>query len=399
TDSYMESCLKPLGIEILFTRVQNDRNDPTLLPLKLFSDKKIVEKAMSLGLENIFLLNLSPPAPDMDGISQAMKAYADSGAPALFSVRDCVDHPCQMKSYFNIVDVGMLHMVESDVPASFGSLKSEGSDQRLTKKFVFDWPPTVVENAVPGDLYAREYKERAVVCESVDRLSRNSDQRPLFVFEDRDTARILFPAHNLGGLENEFRLAGVSFGPDFNVLMILFRDSGGNLFFRLDAARDNEGLLVRLCGEMGGSGSSLNLDIPFRDGRAKLPGEFFQDGIHGYTYVLLKESRNQVYDIVETYSVDNGLWFTDKLTNKNINASSGKEITGRQDFPDIFEIDDSLCIFKTKDIHRLEEILNSGETLGYEFSAESSLLARGTPDFSRIDVPLEETRNKERAIA
>ncbi len=394
-DKMIESSLKNLEATTFLYQANSDNDDPEPLPVTLSRNETLIRRAREMGMEHVFVLDVSPGAPGINEIPNAMQAFKESDAPALFSISCSRDHPCQLKSYFNIAGLGMLHMVETNLP-SRRRPSTLWTDTLQTKTFAFDWPSAGVEEAEAGALFARTYSNRTVTYDKVRQPFAKTGRQPLFMYEDRDTARLLFLRDWSMGSKND--LMGVSFDSGFNTVLTLERDSAGLLRLKVAEDSDDANLVIRLCGLMGDVNYPMNLDIPFAGSQAQLPETISLQGVHACTYVLLRESANQIFDLTEPYPLDNGMWTFDKLIRKNINSATGREISGRQDFPDIYEIDGYISVFKVRDAYRLKEILGSGESFGYKTSKDSCL-AGCKIKFRHSDAPLEKDIDKGRAIA
>lgn len=392
-DEKILSDMNGRNAEALFSPSSPDRDAPTPLPISLARDESLVRTALELGLERIITLDFTTFAPDISDIPAAIREYKDSKAPALFSISSSRDHPCQLKSYFNISSVGMLHVVERERPEHLKGLL-DSKAMTLTKPFLFDWPSAGIDNGQAGEVFDRTYERQAVVYLETSMPPTDDNQQPLFIHENSKEARLLFHRNP----DSERNIEAVAFDHALKQELAIERDRNGKLWFKTGNEPGQGNLILRICGLMGKVNSAMKLDIPFIENRAPLPQKISLNEVRTCTYVLLRESVNQIYDLAEPYALDNGMWFFDKLTKKNINIATGREISGRQDFPDVFEIDGHISIFKTRDAHRLEEILQSGQGYGYQPS-RTPAIAPGAPGYLRIDTPSEKTLDKGRAIA
>ena len=65
---------------------------------------------------------------------------------------------------------------------------------------------------------------------------------------------------------------------------------------------------------------------------------------------------------------------------------TGKRITGRQDFVDVFEPNGAFAIFKWKSRHRIVSSIANGEAEGYPSSANAYVTIRSTFDLLRAKI-------------
>ena len=318
----------------------------------------------------VVVIDLDQAPPPLPAILDAVQRLKDCEAEALFSVTESRDHPCQLKAYFNVEEIGMLHVVD---PA-----RQDGA-MATTKPFFFDWPSALGREFVPGGLYERVHGHGKV---SYRPASEGSDRTLSAALEcvDATTARAVFSRP--GG---EKPLC-VYLSPDLSIRVTATREPGGVAFHPV-RPEGSEEKIMRICHGIDTQGSHLmELDIPLDGGVVYVRDCFDFDEVDAYSVVMLTMSHNRVYDIAENYPVDAGLWYTDVKSGKAVNARTGKVIAGRQDFPEVVSVDMRLTAFRISSLDRLEDVLGSGEALGYTIEE----YVRAEPfDFSSVSRPWE----------
>ena len=86
------------------------------------------------------------------------------------------------------------------------------------------------------------------------------------------------------------------------------------------------------------------------------------------------------YDVVEPFPASETLW---TISGTKATSQTGKEITGRQDFPDVFEPEGTLFITKRDIIQSFDQIVSNGEASGFLMPELSSLQLRTPLDLLR----------------
>ena len=179
---------------------------------------------MILGFRNPFL------TPEF--IDKASVKFKHSKAQALISVKNSIDHPCQLNSYYKIVDIGLIHLFDEErhiapylkllsnhTSTKFSSnqrnpnnLRSNlrypnqrnqcnPSNQRyhVTKPFHFDWESRGIHEKGKSGLYFRGYDDYHIKYIPIDdSLDNNSPEisSPLWIYDTGNTARILLDLTN-----------------------------------------------------------------------------------------------------------------------------------------------------------------------------------------------------------
>jgi hypothetical protein len=115
---------------------------------------------------------------------------------------------------------------------------------------------------------------------------------------------------------------------------------------------------------------------------ALIPLDIKPEETCGMILYILKPARNDSYDVTEPFPPCQSIW---TIKHKAINLKSGKEIMGRQDFPDVYEPDGTFLISRRDIFSNIYEMFAAGKAAGFVMHEDHSI---------RIDSELDLLRYK-----
>nr|WP_287411764.1 hypothetical protein [Pseudodesulfovibrio sp.] len=278
------------------------------------------------------------------------KYFEDSQSPLVSTVTPD-DHPVQLRTLYNVVDVGMIHLLDTDVQAIETLPVPFHQAPAVTKPFYFDW--RIVENSdLENVVYlAGENGLVLFTAEDVDSWSE------VWIKESSTTARIALA-------KRQPEVCGhVSSSVGSYCHRGVFRE-GNELF--LYGEEDNSMMqLVPFTRE--GLDSEFPVHISLRSVKTRI-GEF-ESSVSGFAYTVQQSSQGGQYTHESLYSPANGCWCA-----RTQRDNEGCKLSGRQRFPSIFQVDPSLFIGTVEQLRHLNDLLSSARVRGFELGNYSCLI-------------------------
>lgn len=269
------------------------------------------------------VLVLSPLYPLLgpEDVNQALQSY-ESGQGPTISVSKPADHPCQLRAYFRIQDKGLVQLLDPAV-ATRGVLRS----------LPLDWH----RGQAPG-------------------LTKETGQWRIQIAEQ--ACRDLLPP----GLRNA-TILGVGFPDASGCPRALLVQPDGNSGPQLLVANSAAAQAIAL---LPGSAAPFLVDLPESPDLLPVPPEAVTG--KGLCYFLLQHAGSGSYDICLPFSPNLPLWgYTPD--GKRVRHQAGT-VTGRQGFPDIFQLESALFIGRAEELRLLPQLLESGRTVGVDLPQE-----------------------------
>jgi hypothetical protein len=320
-----------------------------------------------------------------------MAVFDHSDHKAIISVVSSSDHPCQLSTCYKIYASGFIHMIDHDAEAAAHLSKLEtlvrgcrsGSDSGkpgISKPFAFNWKSKGIKS---GTFYCREQGSlfnRYVSVEDLLESGRNPADSLLFLKESDTTARIIFTISRMKDTREE-DIVGVQIS-GFRKIVPVYKKMNVGL---LGADLRKHTLAGDLCLEYrtldasrhSGSGTiqvdeSGNFEFPFYD--------ITFSRCCGLLYCVFATVTDGEYDIKIPFPPSPDLWFFEQKNKQLISKKTGLAITGRQDFPDVFEPDGSITITRQSNVLSLQQTLTEGHLGKFLISDENAIIIRNEPD-------------------
>ncbi|MBF0234252.1 MAG: hypothetical protein HQK65_14625 [Desulfamplus sp.] len=86
--------------------------------------------------------------------------------------------------------------------------------------------------------------------------------------------------------------------------------------------------------------------------------------LNGFIYTIFQDIIGGKYDISSNIEPIQDLWSYDE-NGIPINSSNGRKILGRQDFPPLFEVENSILVIEATRLHDIQVMLDSGQACGF----------------------------------
>jgi CMP-N-acetylneuraminic acid synthetase len=412
-----------LGIDSYTIDIEHEIEKPELLPFGTYSSLRYLQKTIKLEFKDLIVLSYRNPLLTSDMIDEAIKKYSTSGKNALISVKQSVDHPCQLSSYYKTLNIGFIHLLDYDTdinpylqilnnlistkPYSYLRNQRNLSNQRwrLTNPFHFNWEARGIQEKTGSGIYYRTNEDYQVKYVPVgNNLMNESNEIPSFfwIYENHNTARVFleitrdddaFTTVNRNDMNH--KLVGVGFS-DMTISTLLFSDDEGiNKLFILDSADlPISSYFVRAIPVT--LSTPLYSDIMETEGSdisKPFPLHELNKNISGIIYFLLIPAQDDSYDLTECFNSINKLWSTNTATGARVNLLTGKNITGRQDFPDVFEPDGTFFILNENSISLFDLEISRGNAYGFIIEESESIQIDSNLDFLRYKAKQKATHN------
>lgn len=283
----------------------------------------------------------------------------------MITVRKTIDHPCQLKTAYKILDMGFIPFRDKEdvrqivSPTSLAKIHFLREQDRwptnfiVSRSFPFDWPSYCLTDR-KTDLYIKKNDklETIFVPASEDLLSTLPGQTPLWLNENDTMARIIWeePAflqeYNLLDNRKDWELVGTKGFEEYCAIFTRKKKSNEYALTLNNEVFSNENYVLKISflsqdgleRENSFEFERLDLVEPFL---FHLPDNKQFCGIIYSLYAIVDSDSLDIWDPFESIS---SLWTYDHDSRQAINVATGNPVAGRQDFPDVFEPDGTLCI-------------------------------------------------------
>lgn len=336
------------GPGYLFCRISGGEAAPPPFPP---ASQSALDQACAAGLpadEPLLLAHAGAVGLSARDLAAAADAYADCGGPALLSVISSRDHPCQLLEPADLAGYCLLTVLPEGRAADPAGPTPGGV-------LPFAWANHAPAGG-PREAYALGPHELSWRPEDVCSAQANED---LWAREGAEAARPVLTAAAASVLAREWgtvaeHIRGWSPGVARRGLRaLLLRDGGDLLRIRLERPTGQQAFLE--ISPLGGQG-------PHRIARLAIPAgarEFscrldLAEG--GWFCCVTQATQGSGCDFMHPYAPRLPLWVCDALTGESRRADTGQLITGRQQFPEVYEPDGVLAVLGPG-LRRLEDAL------------------------------------------
>ena len=368
-----------------------------------YSSIEYLQKIIKTGFEEIVILGFRNPLITTGLIDDAINKFKISRAPALISVKKSIDHPCQLNSYYRIMDVGLIHLFdESHAIASYieslhksfhlrllggphDYLNAPDLSYKITKPFYFNWKAKGVEEENELSFYNLQVTDKLEI--KYNPVSQHFNDGldyitfPLWIYEGPNTARIIMQINGYdhicikgSRIDKNFNFAGAQISDKCDhISSLLLRENESNryvLYFNRNDNVSGPSLFRAFPVGLSNLASGDIIDVEISDFSEPISLQYENRDVYGIVYSLLSIAENKTYDICEYFPDEQKLWTE---LGQKINVKTGKEIMGRQDFPDVLEPEGTFFIIKKDLISFFDrEVINSN-TDGFVMDDLSSI--------------------------
>jgi len=405
---------KSLTTDTYFLDLDSKYHNSSLLPIGTQQSLEYLQASVKLEFDDLFILSFRNPLLTSDLIDEAKNEFRTSIYDTFISVKKITDHPCQLTANYKILDIGFIYLFDTEINIvpylapfkknilSRGKFHLHNNDNsinrslKLSKPFFFDWESRGIQGKGSSGIYIRKCDNFSIkyipVEENNNCLQESSNA--FWIYDCPDQARILFNKNN----HNHFlkkpdifnkndQPVGQAFTNDSNEIPILaYKDSNTNeysLAINSDYFPFNN-YFLRLF-PAGDHCRVENSIFEFKINNLTKPITFRHDSkdLYGIIYVLLKIAQDSPYEFSEYFPSNENLWSIDPSSGVKINRITGKEIMGRQDFPDVFEPEGSFIILKKDMLSSLTEETLKGNIGGFVIQEHMSIQIKSDFDLLR----------------
>ncbi|MBN1843442.1 MAG: hypothetical protein JW883_14315 [Deltaproteobacteria bacterium] len=420
---------KSLNIDSYLIDIEAGTETSVLHPPGTYSSVSYLRETLKMDFENLMILNFRNPLITPVLIDEAINKFQLSKTAALISVKKSIDHPCQLNAYYKIVDIGFIHIFDNDeaiapylqilddrFPNKHNNLCNQRnlynqcynnrrnlcnpqnlrSNLGLTKPFYFDWVSRGIQEKCASRMYVRIHDNLSIKYVPVDQASDETFKEIppcLWLYNNPYEARLLVDLNELGKSYIEasrpgekVQLAGVTFSDDFDCACLLLKDLRADEYFlEFNTGEVSLGphLLRVLPVRQSVRPENSMTEIEITDFTKPFPFQFEDKDVCGIICSLLKVAQDDTYDLCEPFPSDEKLW---SGSIEKTNVKTGKQIMGRQDFPEVLEPDGTFFIMN-KDLissHDNEEVLN-GNANGFILEENASIQIKSKFDLLRFN--------------
>lgn len=353
---------------------------------------------------DFIILNYRNPLLTVDIVHKAYQEYVQSDEKPLLSMIEILDHPAQLNAYYQIIDVDSLCLIDSDYNnENINGLRNSESKSkyRISKPWYFDWNSHGIEDLSKSELYVGSIKKSELKIKHNKERKESDKPKFLFVSENENMARRVFPADSLQ-INGNNQIVGLPFFSTLENTPCVFvkRNNKSEISFYLNQQLVHDSTMIRvwpLCGReiIESKVKNIFLSDHFRNELIEIefaastfvgPVDKFSvnTNISGYIIAILKSTTREYADYSEPLEVEEGYWHVDPLNGTRIDAQTGKPILGRQDLPMLLSPDSSISIFKGDELNGLNEALSNYNSIGFILDETMSISISSRIDFLKL---------------
>lgn len=277
-------------------------------------------RPLAFGSETGLLwVDIRNPSLTPELLAQALTCCREEKAPLWVSVWSPEDHPCQFQRYYRVHDAGLIHLLEAAQPGStvlrtrplaeVGEAWVRGRDMPLAEPL-----PVAFQGETPCGLFHADCMTTPLSPAACRRVFADALGRLHVRFPRVDATGSHVVIQPLGPDNPGPHLAEVSVGKALEAV------------FDLDVSR-----------------------------------------LEGVLYTLLEVVSGGPYDLSGPLPPPEGLWTWDAQGNL-LRASDGRQILGRQDFPEIFEVTGNIVAVPLARLPDAQDLFVRGEAAGFLLS-------------------------------
>ncbi len=396
------------GVKSYLIDSEPEIKDSILMPPGSYTSIKYMNQVLKADFEKLIIINFRNPLLTPDLLKNAVNKYNKSKALVLTSVRKPIDHPCQLKAYYKIIDVGLIHLFDDESLYIFlqqfkdympqrSLVDLEGTKFKITRPFYFDWESMGVEEKCESGIYTRIQDGFQIGYNPIKLIGKDkSPPLPFFfwLYESSHTARILFRYRNdnIPKLPAKTKWTGAAFCGNTVSAMLYEYSPKSSYYISFSPDHLIPGpftiKVLPISGAPNKEHRSSDIQTQSLTTLMRLP--FDRENKCGFTYSILKPAIYDFSIFEEYFPPVKNLW--DIKGEKAVNTKTGCEIQGRQNFPDVFEPDGSITIIKNAQISLFEKTVENGKSIGFFLDESNSISIE-----SKFDILRYKAVNKARA--
>lgn len=342
---------------------ETEMNSNGTLPRGFNSSIQFIEKN-SVKDSNLMVLSFRNPLITSKILDDAVSQFFNSDRNLLLSVKESIDNPCQLSTYYKVIDTNVIFLMDTEVDKIpyYDKIKIifdklDERDVQLTHPFYFDWDSKNLSDQSKCGVYCRQPGASKISYVPIESLA-GRDKRiygdyDLIIYERKSSARLLSRSKTSVvnfQQDSDYSIAGISLPEKINSNFSVIKNKDNKYFICLSTPlKYNETYILKIHRIIHSSqidAISTDLIIDSRNHLYEIPGDLHNST--GIICSILRYSEDDDCDLVEPFKPTKKLWDVD-AQNTLINSKTGKTITGRQGFPEVFEPEGSFFIMKQEE--------------------------------------------------
>lgn len=342
---------------------ESETNSSSALPPGSDTAIQFIEKNVVKD-SDLMILNFRNPLITSSLMDDAINQFYNSDGKLIVSVKETIDNPCQLTTYYKVIDINVIFLIDTDVNRMFYFNKVKHFFDKIDEKnilvthpFYFDWDSKKISDLSECGFYFRQLEDTEMSYIPIESLMGKDKPSygdcDLIICETKSSARLLSctAASELNSQQNsDYSIASLSLLENINPNFSLMKNENNEYFIGVNLSHEyNDNYVLKIHKIVSSSKiDTISTDLII-DSRKHLYE--IQTDLRDSTGIIcsiLKYSENDDYDCVEPFIPTKKLWDVDSQ-NTLINTKTGEKITGRQGFPEIFEPDGSFFIIKQKE--------------------------------------------------
>ena len=402
--------LSNLCIDSYYIKDIKCKSDQPYLHALAYQSFKYLQSRTDLSEHAVNLvLDCRNPGLSNQILKKAVAEFTRSKDFLLASVIVVRDHPMQLDLYYQILETEMICLVNPGfIPRLLENGKVGTNDENLLKNnsffalkpFYYKWNSYGIESGRAGGIYYRSNHSTISPLKKIENDHRVSQNNLYLYYLNQDNAVRLIGG-NLTSLNDKFLIKGLSFQRNcrgMSFILAEHMESRDDHIFINETLWHDDIILRQWHFKMDRSyvnppdsrlpvGKQLEAPLHFHGSHfhGPLPIGKIDHAVTCVTVALLQVVEEDCRaDIYEQITGDVDLWQLRQATQHSIKTSKRNVIIGRQDFPDIYSIDGSFCIFRGKHIEYLESQPKSKCIQGFVLEGSASVKIRNNIDLIRL---------------
>ena len=358
---------------------------------------------------DLIFINFRNPLLSSLLIDDAIDQFLSSGKSSTISVKEAVDSPCQLSTYYQLIDIRAIFLEDpkTDKNHFYDKVKHifrmlSKDDFLITHPFYFNWESKNISARSTSGIYMGQHEAAQIIYSPIESFKGKGDSffkknHKFFIYQDQLSARLLSMSKIVEtGFRMDFdaSLAGLSISEDNGPVFLMKINNSKKLFLTIDRTLNaNDDYIVKL--------HKINDLLQLESTQTELSinhkkhlypvCENFEDS-SGIIYSVLKYTENDTYDFEEPFKSTQKLWDINEQRTL-INTKTGNSITGRQDFPEIYEPDGSFCIMRQEENNNFVQEIIHKQANAYILKENQSVQIQSELDFMNYCAILRSTQS------
>ena len=374
---------------------QQATNEVPFMPLGSLEATNQLKK-LGHKWNDIIIINYQNPSLNTEILSQVITQYKNESPPVLVSANAPADHPCQLSSYYTMADNNFLHFFEDKhetarILQQFNPTIAAQCLYHITKPFLFDWGQKNVKDSFSHNLYKRTCTSGKVCYQAIEGKNQPGSSEMIWLRQNKN-ARLLIPCglfKNLNNTPGQIYTVGAALSLSCNEIKAeaYFLQDTNQLFFK-STIETNTSIphVIKAVAvhQDRGQQQVQHFDVEIADLTTPILLPFEWQNLSGIAYSLLRYSENEAYDMIEEFPAPDRLW-ANTGNHRKVNRQTGREITGRQDFPEVVEHNNSLLITSKKGLSLCQKHILNGNAAFFLLPDDQAIIINNHFDLLRYN--------------